>query len=107
MTLAPNFETLTTGPARQRKHRRKAKRAALHPLLKGVAKRQREIAKLLAAARMIGVDVAPVMPKPSNMARVERAMRDPKRRDEYYRAIGDAFFGGPDVLDGDGQSVAE
>ncbi len=91
MSTVLNAETLATEPA-PRKRRRKAKRAQLHPLLKEVARRQREIFKLLEAARMIGVDVSPVLPKPSHMTRVERAMRDPKRRADYYRELADAMY---------------
>lgn len=81
---------------------RRRKRTKLHPLLREVRKRQIEISKLLASARMLGIDPTPIMP--SRAAPVTR-----KSAERYYRDMIDAFapleYDGPPLDHGNAKTV--
>jgi hypothetical protein len=61
------------------------KRKKLHPLLREIARRQREIATLLRSARMLGLDCSPVLPAP-------KPGISPRRAAAYYREMAASMY---------------
>lgn len=66
----------------------KRRRQKLHPILKEIRRRQREIAKLMATAKMLGIDLAPVLPA-SAFPKAPMSERKTKR---YYADLMTDFY---------------
>jgi hypothetical protein len=79
-------------PKRKRGRARWARRASLHPILKAVRKRQIEISKLLATARMLDIDVSPVLPKPPPPKSYRQWRDNPEKAAAYFREMAEELY---------------
>lgn len=61
---------------------RRKRRSKLHPILREIAKRQREIASLVRAAKLINLDLTPILPAHPNARKWPR-----KKASEYQREV--------------------